>query len=170
MSTALTPAVTSTATIATTHYGRERITIGDYALVIVPRSHGDRYAMKPTRLFGATDTLGGELVELLEINIMKPVDGPGRDDFANDAERNAHMREYRSLKRRLTAHVREQAAEILAGFAVVIPDLGEPAISLKFSIHAGCTMCPCSPGYIMNRTVLRNGQPVDLHLEKASDH
>lgn len=152
-------------TITTTHYGRERITVGDHALVIVPRDRTERHVWKPTRLFGAIDTLGGELNALLDVNTDRPVSGPGRDDFANDTERDAHMREYRSLKRRLTAHVRERSAEILAGFSTVVSDLGESEISMKFSTHAGCTVCPCSPGFILGSTVTYNGTPVDLWLE-----
>lgn len=167
MSAALTS--TATATITTTSYGRERITIGDYALVIVPRAHDDRYKMKSTRLFGAIDTLGGELAELLEANNRRPV-SPEYDDFASDVERNAHMREYRSLKRRLTAHVREQADVVLNTFALASgPHLlvGLVSTKMKFSIHAGCTMCPCSPGFILQRVVLYRDRPVDIHIERA---
>ena len=164
MSTTHAPAVT----INTTSYGRERITIGDYSLVIVPRDCAERHAWKPTRVHGAIDALGGELAELLEVNSMKPVSGPGRDDFANDAERNAHMREYRLVKRRLTAHVREQLVEIFETFDAATPALlGLRDTKMKFSIHAGCTMCPCSPGFILSNTVIYRGEPVDIHVEKV---
>lgn len=164
MNTAHVPGIT----ISTTSYGRERITIGDYALVIVPRDLDDRHAWKPTRLFGAIETLGGELSVLLEANASKPVRRLGRDDFANDAERNAHMREYRSLKHRLTAHVRAQAAVVLDPFVSNTPHLvGLNSTKMKFSNNAGCTMCPCSPGFILQRVVLYRDRPVDLWIENA---
>lgn len=158
------------ATISTTAYGRERITVGDYALVIVPRVRSDRHAWKPTRLYGAIDTLGGELRELLDANSMKPVIGPGRDDFANDAERNSHVREYRSLKRRLTSHTREQVTNIFKTFTDAVPHLVGVSGQMKFSSNAGCTMCPCSPGFIMQRVVLYRDQPVDLWIESTVEH
>ena len=33
----------------------------------------------------------------------------------------------------------------------------EPALRLKWNLHAGCSMCPCSPGYIVDNAELLRG-------------
>lgn len=153
----------------TTSYGRTRLTVGDYALVIVPRTVEDRSVWSATRLYGAVDTLGGELGELFDANERRPVTRNGQDDFGSDAERDAHMKEYRSLKRQLIAHVKARVNEVFEQFAAADTKLFvRRPITLKFSKSAGCTMCPCSPGFVLDTTVVYAGEPVDLWLERVT--
>lgn len=47
------------------------------------------------------------------------------------------------------------------GIEIVLPQFDE----WKFSIKAGCSMCPCSPGFIGQDRMLFNGRPVDLFFD-----
>ena len=161
-------AVTTNFTLDVTPYGRTRITVGDYALVFVPREPDDRSVWSLTRLFGAINTLGGELGELFDANERRPVVGDGGDDFTSDVERDLHMREYRSLKRQLIAHVKARVAEVFAQFTAAGVELSQHDIALKFSKCAGCTFCACSPGFVLDTTVVYGGQPVDLWLHRST--
>lgn len=151
--------------------GRTVITAGDYQLLLVPRSRNGnpRETWAKTRLYGAVDTLGGELHAALDVNCERPVIGPNLDDFASDTERDAHMKAYRVLFTRVTHHVKAQLVDIFASFTesgIEIHNLTTKGI--KFSSNAGCTMCKCSPGFILANTVTYLETPVDLWLDTAT--
>ena len=35
---------------------------------------------------------------------------------------------------------------------------------VRWSQHAGCTMCPCSPGFILDTTIFDDGDPVNIYI------
>lgn len=158
--------ITDRVQVTTMTYGRERLVLGDHALVIVPRDRKDQHFWKRTRVFGAIDTLGDAPSAQLDANTERPVSGPGLDDFATDADRATHLREYRTLKRQVTAHVRARLIPILEAFANAPTALENIITEMNFSINAGCS-CPCSPGFILRGVITCEGQPVDLWLEPA---
>lgn len=144
-------------------------TVGEFRLTIMPRGWDERNAVtKKTRLHGAVDTLGGELGELLNLNTYVPVSSSGHDNFTSAEERAQHQREYNILKRRTLDVVRAQLRALLPLLAPVLDvDPDDLTRKLSYSIHAGCGMCPCSPGFILDTQVRVDGQPVDLWLDRT---
>jgi hypothetical protein len=51
---------------------------------------------------------------------------------------------------------------------VTVPE--SAVTDIRFSKHAGCTMCPCSPGMVLGGVVRseRDGRPVDIWIEKIA--
>jgi hypothetical protein len=160
--------MSTTHTLGKTKYGRPTITIGEHRLVLVPRDHtrDDRVVWSKGRLYGAVDVLGGEANEALEANAARPVSPHGIDDFRTQDERDAHMREYRSLRRQVIKTVKAQLTDIFARFTAA-GVIGLTIEKMTFSIKAGCTTCACSPGFIFNGPVTYNNQPVDVYLESV---
>lgn len=148
--------------------GRTIITVGDYRLLLVPRARNGnlRDTWAKTRLYGAVDVLGGELNEKLTVNCARHVSETGNDDFRTQDERDAHMREYRALRRQLNRHVKTQFTDIIERHIQPGHQLdGLTAEKMKFSINAGCTMCSCSPGFILSMCVTHGRTPVDIWLK-----
>lgn len=162
---------TSTHTTGTTKHGMPTVTIGEHRLTLVPRDPftDPRGRWTKSRLYGAVDVLGGEANEALEVNAARPASPHGVDDFRSQAERDEHMREYRALRRKVIKTVKAQLPTIFARFAEAGVD-GLTVEKMAFSINAGCTMCPCSPGFIFAGSVTYAGRPVDVHLESVNEH
>lgn len=150
---------TTTAVIDTDRWGNTAITIQDVRLRLVKRDHDDLNFSRKSRVYGAVDALGGELAAALDANVDA---GYGT---LTDQERVQNDHEYRSLKRRTTAHVRAQLTRVFEIFAAAVPEFDDlTAEGASFSAKAGCA-CRCSPGFVLAGTVRYVNHPVDVHVD-----
>lgn len=129
-----------------------------------------REGRKTTRVFGAMDTLAPELMKLEpfannygEGYVSIPLAGPERS-----AEDNVRSAMWAAWKREATKVAAARTVEVLV--TALKPVGGDSTYALptetpKFSFKAGCSMCPCSPGFILDVRVVHNGIPVDLWIE-----
>lgn len=55
-----------------------------------------------------------------------------------------------------------ELVEVLGAFGcrVLVP----AALDAKFSMKAGCSMCPCSPGFVLTERLLVDGAGFDIHF------
>ena len=126
-----------------------------------------------TRVYGAIDAL---VPEFMADEPFQGISIPGTPTTEHDKMRASVWNAWKRATTkeagvRLTALLRE-----LTGYgALRMP--AEAVQSVKFSQKAGCTMCPCSPGFVLGATVhsqragrnsgLEHGNPVDIYIEKA---
>lgn len=151
--------------IRDTGSGRYEISTDEWKVTVVKRARDDvRQWNAKTRLYGAITALAAEADAKLDENIMRPAYGEG--DGFTDEERAAHMKEYARLKR--VALVMTKAA-LVAPLVALHAQLGGPGTdtpTVSFSKNAGCSMCPCSPGFILSTRWTLNGAPVDVWFEQ----
>jgi hypothetical protein len=120
---------------------------------------------KTSRVYGALDTLVPELMALEPfIGYGIPLAGPDRsaDDTTRSAMWNAWKREtVKEGAARLRAVLRDVLAELIAeGLAeYTLPE------KITFSQKAGCTLCPCSPGFVLDIRYAFDHRPIDLWIE-----
>lgn len=120
-----------------------------------------------TKLYDAVNTLGGDANEALQVNVARMVSPTDHDDITSQVEWDAHMRDYRALRRQVLAEVRAQLTDIFAQFNDAGSQLeGLTIEKMRFSDKAGCS-CGCSPGFIIDGVVTYLGTPVDLYLNRV---
>lgn len=115
-------------------------------VTVVPRTY-DRsraYYSKP-RLYGATDTL------VPDLSAQEPRYVAYTNADSTDEDRAAE-KEWLAWRRRTLRATTRRLKELLPALS----PLGIHAKDAKFSYNAGCGSCPCSPGYVLNGTVIGN--------------
>lgn len=144
--------------------GRYEISTSDWTATVVKRMHStDREWNSCTRVYGAVSTFAPELDAKLDENIATPAWGEG-DGFTQEA-REAHMKEYRKLKRDALAHVKLALTTPISALHAQLGRAGVEQPTVKFSAKAGCSMCHCSPGHVLSTRWTLNGAPVDVWFE-----
>lgn len=130
-----------------------------------------REGKKTTRVFGATETLAPELMKL-EPFANNYGEGyysiPVKDDPRYTVEDGVRSAMWVAWKRETTKVLSKRIVELLVT-AFKEPG-GEAAYELptelpRFSHKAGCWVCPCSPGFILDVRITHNRVPVDLWIE-----
>lgn len=155
----------------TTKAGHTVVSTSEWKVELAPRHYYDTAADRQhwdskTRVYGAIDTFAAEANELLEANGATPVWGQG-DGFKSDETRAAHMKEYRHLK---GMAVNQARVGLMAALEVITTFIGaEPVAKVRFSMNAGCSACPCSPGYILDARLEAAHVPIDLWFEEVSE-
>lgn len=148
------------------------VVIGDYRLTLTERRYptsgyaADRREFyQTTRVYGAIDAL------VPEFAADEPFTGifiPHQPESELDKMRAAV---WRTWKKATT----KEAASRLSGLLEELSEFGGISVPLaamtevRFSQKAGCTTCPCSPGFVLGdrvRSADRNG--VDIWVEKIS--
>lgn len=131
-------------------------------VTLVPRTY-DRYnkrafRAKP-RLYGATDTL------IADLKAQEPRYVACTFDDSTDEEKAAE-KAWLSWRRKALRTCTRRLKELLPTLAV----LGIDAENARFSYNAGCSTCPCSPGYVLDGTVTTvDGHRADIHFTSTAD-
>lgn len=83
-------------------------------------------------------------------------------DPANDEAYDAYNRHALSL-------MRYDMARVFA--ALTDADITPPVLTNNsvYSRFAGCTDCPCSPGFVLRDPLLIDGHPVDVHIDSPNE-
>lgn len=144
----------------------------DAELIARPYTDTPRDYNKTTRVFGAADYLAPELNAEVERWTCTPVvHGPADRTDAENAIMKSYGRARRALVRHLNVEVPravEQAIAELRSAGHVVRVNGSLTnhyvIASKFSVRAGCSMCPCSPGFVLDVRITVDGRPVDLWI------
>lgn len=119
-----------------------------------------------TRIYGAVAAFAPDLEEKIHENACSPAWGEG-DGFTAE-QRDEHMKAYRALKREALDKVKTALAEPIALLhAYGLGRLDTDFPTARFSVKAGCSMCACSPGHILNARWTLAGVPVDVWLERV---
>ena len=119
------------------------------------------------RVYGVLDALAPELTAL---EPYKTYSIPYAPETADDKVRAAI---WNAWKRETVKETARRLQEVLVELnsASLYVDLPVTTQLPKFSIKAGCTMCPCSPGFILSK-VASGGERdsrVDLHFSVLED-
>jgi hypothetical protein len=141
------------------------IQVGEFVVQMQRKESGRGYRSK-TRVYGACNDL------IADINALEPTFISSTDENSTDAER---VQEKMWLAWRDNGKKVAQArlTEILTAVAKAnLPLWGltpEAIEGIKFSFKAGCSMCPCSPGFILGECVEFEGwMPVDIWIVPAA--
>lgn len=111
--------------------------------------------------------LFGEPEPTESIGLAQPPYGSKGENADNDAAWVAYNKEEVRIMRVILDKV---AAEIDARF----PEVGMARAKMTFDRHAGCSMCPCSPGFVVKgiraefRINIEAVEPVAADVEKAA--
>jgi hypothetical protein len=159
--------ITATTTDLPAHVAFE-VRTEKFVVKAVRRTRTDSPAeyRKSSRVFGALDTLVPELMALEPfVGIAIPLASPERsaEDNVRSAMWNAWKRE--SIKvgaARLMELLTEAFASSIGGEPLLVPPT-----EIRFSQKAGCTMCPCSPGFVLDVRYTFDYSPIDLWIEPA---
>ena len=134
---------------------------GDFLFSLLPRRidrDNKRAYFNKSRVYGATDVLAPAVLA------QQPRYVPFTN--ADSSERDvADERAWLSWRRRALRAVTKSLNSILPTLAPVLGEVGRA----KFSYNAGCSSCPCSPGYVLDRTVWIDGSPVDFDVLSLDD-
>lgn len=150
------------------------VIIGDYRITLSERRHTtNREFFATTRVYGAIDAM------VPEFTAEEPYQGisiPFKPEGAQDKMRASV---WNAWKRATTAEAANRLAMVLDKLAGMEGlNVSEEAIaSIKFSQKAGCTMCPCSPGFVLGAQIRSDDQrgtypvsrPVDLFIENWTE-
>lgn len=124
---------------------RETFTVNGRTIEVDYKPYGKSFK---TRIF----------VDGTTADIPRPEYTTHGDDPENDKRWDAYNKsEIRSMKL-----VIKDVREVLDGFAPVGQKLG-----ISFSRNAGCSMCPCSPGFIASLQLSNNGRRIGTIWLKA---
>jgi hypothetical protein len=100
-----------------------------------------------------------------------PPTGPLCDDpdcksaRCQSGQREVNHQAWSAWRRRAIADVRRQLVPILAEHYGLDPNM----IKLNYSQHAGCSMCPCSPGWIVRAPASLAFQANDVWVSPPRD-
>lgn len=127
----------------------------EFVLTLRPRTwHRDRGYNSKSRVYGATDALAPAVL----------AQEPRYVAFTNadSSERDvADEKAWLSWRRRALTATTKALRSALPALA---PVLGASITDAKFSYNAGCSSCPCSPGYVLNGVVRVDGVPADVFI------
>jgi hypothetical protein len=137
------------------------VRVGEYTVNMIARSPYNtalRRASK-TRVYGALEILAPAEVAEVNRNAQTP-------DFMieNEAEREAHIAEYRRLVRAATRVARPKMIEMIAAAMLAAGSYLTTAATATYSRGAGCA-CGCSPGFVLSERIIMAGQPVDVWID-----
>lgn len=134
------------------------------------KRRGERGARKTARASGAIDAFVPELAALEPYTGSAYYSIPGSPETAADKVRAAI---WNAWKRETTKAAAEAISAFLEELAqtsdeVVLPN-GDKAP--RFSFKAGCSMCPCSPGFILDGFARMAGTwgDLDFHFELVKE-
>lgn len=148
---------------------RYEMSTNGWKVTVVKRSHGSQtYWNSKTRIYGAVDALAADAAAKLDTNASRPAYGEG--DGFTDEGRAAHLSEYKRLKSAAIAAVKVALVEPLIALHEQLGRPGTDVPTTSFSMRAGCSTCPCSPGFILNTRWTLNGNPVDVWFESVAPH
>lgn len=132
---------------------------------------------KTTRVYGAVDTWAKAEDDAMPYAgewLYTAKEQPRLYAELSEADRevmDAKVAEYQTWKKNTLKVAREgmkpAILELLdATDLVFIPKVEGQAPRFGFSIHAGCSSCPCSPGFVLNGQVRNaDNQVVDLYFD-----
>lgn len=141
------------------------VQVGEFVVQFQRKANGRSYNSK-SRVYGACDEL------IADLNAVEPTYISSTNENSTDAER---VQEKLWLAWRAAGKkvAQKRLTEILT--AVNDANLGLYGLDastvkgMTFSFKAGCSMCPCSPGFILNGRVLLDGWlPVDMFIVSAA--
>jgi hypothetical protein len=146
------------------------VRIGEFVVTLRAKGlHETNSYRSKTRVFGACDEL------VADLNAIEPTYIPRTDDRSTDVERvqEKMWRAWRDNTKRvaqarlteLLIELAEQPADDRSG--LVLPDVAE-LTALRFSYRAGCSSCPCSPGFIMGGLIRIGYTPQDIWITPVS--
>lgn len=142
---------------------RTVIVMDDWRAVILQRRwESDNAWNARTRVFGAVTTFAPDLDDKIYKNAFTSAVS------FNASERAAHMSEYRKLKSAAIKQTKAALVKPLGVLRTYIASVESPVPAPRFSMHAGCTMCPCSPGFVLDLRWTLNGNPVDVWFERIT--
>lgn len=135
----------------------------DFRVRLVFRSWANertaREMFAKTRVFGALDAFVPGF-DAEELRLLRAITDPDvRDPELARFQRAAKKTAKADLLRLLPV-----LADALRAAGHEVSYLPEDA---KFSIKAGCSMCPCSPGFVADTRMRVDGSGVDLHFYDA---
>jgi hypothetical protein len=154
------------------------VVIGDYQVTLTERRYSNQTAAdrreyhQTTRVYGAIDAL---VPEFAADEPFTNIAIPFQPETAQDKMRS---KVWNAWKRSTTAEAANRLSHVLdqlgAFGGVQVP--AEAIAEIKFSQKAGCTMCPCSPGFVLGGTVRSKRTkwdtdytgPVDIWIEKIA--
>lgn len=139
-----------------------RVVTPGWAVQVSTRSYDSaREWHKATRAYGALDAFvpgfDAEETRLLNAITDHSVKDPALARFQRASARTASER---------LAVVLPELVRVLRAYGFEVTT-GVGDLSAKFSRKAGCSMCPCSPGHVVDGRITVDGRPVDLHFDEA---
>lgn len=138
-------------------------TDGWQATILRRKWENDNSWQAKTRVYGAVTTFAPDLDEKIMQNAFTD------DTHFTEEERAAHITAYRKLK---GAAIKDAKAALTKPLSVIraygIASIDSPVPALRFSMYAGCTMCPCSPGFVLDLRWCLVGDPVDIWFERIA--
>lgn len=115
-----------------------------------------------SRVYGAADALVADL-NAVEPEWVHEAKGVVYDDAT--VLRGKVWRKWRDSTKKVAGQRLSAVLGALAGVkGLVLP----PSTKATFSYKAGCSSCPCSPGFILDGGVYVNGTRMDLHISELS--
>ena len=114
--------------------------------------------LKTSEYFGKTRVYASNADSAIEME--EPPYGSTRGDGSPE---DAAWRKYNNLERRAMRTMIDAARPVLAALTSLPADA-----KASFSRHAGCNMCPCSPGFILDYARY-GGQPFDVWLDATHE-
>jgi hypothetical protein len=158
----------------TTAIERTSFVIDGVTVTLVPRGRGSgrRVLYAKTRVYGAIEALGPDLAALEPKWVSEPV---GREVDAATKLQGKIWRAWRDgtkniVGERLSALVSEFETKV--GPVISRASLNElRSAKTTFSYNAGCSSCPCSPGFILDGIVkdADGFTPTDIFLSREED-
>ena len=115
-----------------------------------------------SRVYGAADALVADL-NALEPEWVHEAKGVVYDDAT--VLKGKVWRKWRDSTKKVAGQRLSAVLDALAGVeGLILP----PSTKVTFSYRAGCSSCPCSPGFILDGGVYVNGTRMDLHISELS--
>lgn len=149
---------------ATTRHGLKSWTVEtlDFTVQINQRRFESRASyMKTTRVYGALEAFNGAEWGTRETALV--LDAVDRENSGELTGRcpalAAHQRHGVRVAR---LGIETQLPAILAMLRAQASTSNTEGLDAKFSKKAGCSMCPCSPGFVLDRTLYVDDRPVDM--------
>jgi len=148
------------------------VIIGDFRITLTQRRRGGGWTAADRREFDQTTRVFGAIDALVpEFAADEPFQGiaiPFKPEGAQDKMRASV---WNAWKRATTAEAANRLVMLLDKLSgmegISVPE--DAIASVKFSQKAGCTMCPCSPGFVLGDRVRSNQDnengPVDMWIE-----
>lgn len=152
------------------------IAIGEFAILFSAKGlHRSTAYRSKTRVFGACDDL------VADLNAIEPHYIHATDENSSAVERveEKMWRAWRDTTKKI-AHERlvvlltdlkdtaDAVGEVGIGERLTLPTVA-PLTDLRFSYKAGCSSCPCSPGFVMGGLVRLDYVPQDIYIARASE-
>jgi hypothetical protein len=152
------------------------VVVGDYRVTLTERRFSNASAQdrrefyQTTRVYGAIDAL------VPEFAAEEPYQGISIPFAPEEPIDKMRSSVWRAWKNATTAEAAKRLAKVLTHLSKYdgVTVGGDSIQSIKFSQKAGCTMCPCTPGFVLGGTVRsdRDGftgygrsNPVDIWIE-----